>query len=86
MLTTEFIEKFEALKDKVVNINIKHVLYGNQTIKDCVLHPLLDGERIGFTIKEEDIYITMNELISASVSENEFIINSELMELYIKLS
>lgn len=86
MLTTKFIEQFKALKNVVADINIEHILYGNQTIKNCVLHPVLDGERIGFTINEEDIYITMDELISASVSDNVFIISSEVMDLYIKLS
>lgn len=85
VITTEFIEKFNALNNKCVDVCIKHILYGTQRIKRCVLHTLWNGERIGFTINEEDIYITMDELQNASINDNECIIKSEVMELYIML-
>ena len=83
--TKEFIEKFCALNNAVADVHIKHLLYGNQKIKRCILHPFVDGDRIGLSINEESVYITMDELLSVSVSINEYVIKSEVMELYIIL-
>ena len=85
IITTEFIEKFNALNNTVADVHIKHLLYGNQKIKRCILHPLMDGVCIGLNINEERIYITMDELLSVSINENEYVIRSEVMELYIIL-
>jgi len=84
-ITTEFMRKFNELNDKCADIQIKHVLYGSQKIKRCVLHPFVDGERIGLKINNEDIYITTEELMGVWVGNNQYIIKSELMELYINL-
>lgn len=84
-ITTEFIKKFNELNGKCADIKIKHALYGNQKIKKCVLHPFVDGERIGLNINGEDIYITTEELRGIGVGTNQYIIKSELMELYILL-
>ena len=83
VITTEFIEKFNELNDTVADVHIKHLLYGNQKIKRCVLHPFMDGDRIGFIINDEDVYITMDELQGVSIKDNECAIKSEVMELYI---
>jgi len=85
VITTEFIKKFNALNNTIANVNIKHILYGSQKIKGCVLHPFVDGGRIGLTINNEDVYITMDELLSVSINKNEYVITSEVMELYIVL-
>jgi len=77
--------KFNELNDKCADIQIKHVLYGSQKIKRCVLHPFVDGERIGLNINEEDIYITTEELRETRVGANQYVIKGELMELYISL-
>lgn len=82
-ITKEFIEKFNALSNTVADVYIKHLLYGNQKIKGCILHPIADGDRIGITINNEDVYITMDELQKVSIKDNECIIKSEVMELYI---
>ena len=84
-ITKEFIEKFYALENMVADVHIKHLLYGNQKIKRCILHPFMDGERIGININEEKVYITMDELLSVSVNDNEYVIKSEVMELHIIL-
>ena len=83
--TKEFIEKFNALKNMIANVDIKHILYGSQKIKKCVLHPVIDGERIGLKINGEDIYIKTEELRGVGWGNNQCIIKSELMELCIKL-
>jgi hypothetical protein len=85
IITKEFIEKFNALNNTVADVHIRHLLYGNQKIKRCILHPVVDGERIGLSINEENVYITMDELLSVSVNDNEYIIKSEVMELHIIL-
>lgn len=85
IITKEFIEKFHALNNKVADVYIQHLLYGNQKIKRCILHPFMDGDRIGLNINEEYVYITMDELLSASINNNECVIKSEVMELYIML-
>ena len=85
IITTEFIEKFNALNNIIADVCIKHILYGTQKIKKCVLHPFMDGGRIGLIINEEEIYITMDELCGVSIKNNEFTIKSEVMELYIML-
>lgn len=85
MFQTEFIKKFNGLDGTIADVYIKHSLYGNQKIKRCILHPLVDGGRIGLVINGEDIYIAMNELKGVWVGNNEYIIKSEVMELYIIL-
>lgn len=84
-ITTEFIEKFNGLNNTVADVYIKHLLYGNQKIKGCILHPFMGGDRIGLVINSEDIYITMDELQSVCINDVECVIKSEVMELYIKL-
>lgn len=69
----------------VAEIHIKHLLYGKQKIKRCVLHPFVDGDRIGITINDEDVYITMDELLEIGIKNNEYTIKSEVMELHILL-
>lgn len=86
IITKEFIEKFNALNNTIADVQIKHLLYGNQKIKKCILHPFADEERIGITINEEDIYITANELLSTNINNNVYVIKSEVMELRIILS
>lgn len=84
-ITKDFIERFMALNNKNANIQIKHLLYGNQKINKCVLRPILDEEHIGFLIEEEERYITMDELHYVRINDIECIIKSEVMELYINL-
>lgn len=85
IITKEFIEKFNALNNTVADVYIKHLLYGNQKIKRCILHPFVDGDCIGLVINNEDVYITADELHGASIKDHECVIKSEVMELYIIL-
>lgn len=84
-ITTEFMEKFNALNNVVADVYTKHLLYGNQKIKKCILHPFVDGDCIGLTINDENVYITMDELQAVSMSDTECTIKSKVMELYIML-
>ena len=80
----DFIEKFIVLNGKRVNIQIKHLLYGNQKLNRCVLHPFADEGRIGLVMDDgEEKYITMEELCEASIDNNGCCLKSEVMELYI---
>lgn len=85
-IVRDFIEKFKALDNQKANIKIKHLLYGNQKINQCVLHPFADEECIGLIMDDgEKKYITMEELCEVGINENECFIKSDIMELYIIL-
>jgi hypothetical protein len=79
----EFVEKFVVLDGRKANILIKHLLYGNQKLNRCVLHPFSDEERIGLLIEDEDRYITMDELCEVGIDDMGCYLRSEVMELYI---
>lgn len=85
VITTEFIENFNALKNTIADVDIKHILYGSQKIKKCVLHPFVGEDRIGLVINGEEIYVTMDELSGISLNNSRYIIASEVMELCINL-
>jgi hypothetical protein len=80
----DFIEKFIVLDGKRVNIQIKHLLYGNQKLNRCVLHPFADEGRIGLIMDDgEEKYITMDELCEVSIDNTRCCLKSDVMELYI---
>lgn len=80
----DFIEKFNALDGKRANVQIKHVLYGNQKLNRCVLHPFADEERIGLIMDDDEKkYIYMDELQEVSIDDAECYLKSDVMELYI---
>ena len=85
IVTKEFIEKFNALNNVIADVYTKHILYGSQKIKKCVLHPFMGEDRIGLIINEEEVYITMEEVSTVSIDDTECVIKSEVMELYINL-
>ena len=76
------IDRMKVLNGQMVCLYIKHILYGSQKIK-CALRLLWDGERIGFKINDEDIYITMDELCEVSIDDAKCILKSDVMELRI---
>ena len=84
-LTKEFTERFNSLNNIIADVYIKHILYGSQKIKQCVLHPFVGEDRIGLIVNEEDVYITMKELSYADIDDTKCILRSEVMELFIKL-
>ena len=81
----DFIEKFIVLNGRKVNVQIKHILYGNQKLNRCVLHPFVDEGRIGLIIEDEERYITMDELREVGIDDQGCFLKSEVMELYIIL-
>lgn len=83
IITTEFIEKFNALNNTVADVQIKHLLYGNQKIKRCILHPFVDGDCIGLIINEEKKYIMVNELRNAYFDNENCYMQSDVMEIFI---
>ena len=84
MLTRDFIEKFMALENKNANIQIMHLLYGNQKMNRCTLHPFMDEGRIGLIIEDEQRYITMDELREVSINESKCCLKSDVMEFCIQ--
>lgn len=81
----DFIEKFNVINNRNVNVCIKHILYGSQKINKCVLHPFADEERIGFVIDDQEIYVRMDELCDVYIDNEKCYIKSDVMELYIIL-
>lgn len=80
----DFIKKFNVLNNKKANVQIKHLLYGNQKLNRCVLHPFADEEHIGLIMDDgEKKYITMDELCEVYIDKEKCILKSEVMELYI---
>lgn len=79
----DFIENFNVLDNKRADVYIKHILYGQQKINKCVLHPLTDGGRIGLIINGEEKYITMDELCEVHIDTEKCCLKSDVMELYI---
>lgn len=84
-IVKDFVKKFIATEGQKANVCIKHILYGDQKINNCVLHPFVDEERIGLTINEEIIYITMDELSSLNLDNAKYVITSKVMELHISI-
>ena len=85
IITKEFIERFNKLNNIIADVYVKHILYGSQKIKKCVLHPFVGEDRIGLIINEEEVYITMEELLGVSINNTQCIVKSEVMELHINL-
>lgn len=82
----DFIEKFKMLNNHTANVQIKHLLYGNQKLNRCVLHPFADEERIGLIMEDgEEKYIMFDELCEVSINAEICRIKSDVMELYIIL-
>ena len=83
MLQKDFMGKFIALHNKKANVQIKHLLYGNQKMNRCVLCPFADGERVGLIIEGEEKYVTVDELLDVYINGEKCYVKSEVMELYI---
>lgn len=83
-ITRDFIEKFIALANKIADVQIKHMLYGNQKLNRCILRPFADDECIGLIMDDDEKkYIMWDELCDVSINEKECSIKSDVMELYI---
>ena len=85
IITAEFIEKFNVLDGKKVNVYIKHILYGLQKIRGCVPHILWDGERIGLIIDNEEKYIMTDELCEVYADYYGCYIKGNVMEIEVQL-
>lgn len=70
------------IKGKYVIIKTQHKLFGSQTIK-CALHLINDNERIGFSIKGQDIYINKCNIYNASISNGICQFEDDLMSIQI---
>lgn len=85
IITKEFIERFNALDNRKANVYIEHALYGSQKMRGCVPHTLLDGERIGFIIEEEERYVTMDELREVYADDNGCWLKGDVMEIRVNI-
>lgn len=77
---TSALNKIE--KEDVV-ISIFHKLYGDQKI-ECNFYPITDS-RIGFMIKEQDIYINRDEISYIHLKDNCICFADDLMKIKIEV-
>jgi hypothetical protein len=85
IITKEFIEKFNTLNDKKVDVYIEHILYGSQKVRGCVPQTFWDGERIGLIIEGEEKYITMDELREVCADDNGCRLKSDVIEIKVNM-
>ena len=57
----DLIEALKKIERNNVCVDITHKLYGDQNIK-CAFRLVNDGERLGFLVGEQEIYINKNEI------------------------
>lgn len=81
-LFSEFITNFY---NKTVRAYIFHKIYGNQSgvIRD--LKPFVAEDRVGFYINDREVFVYFDEIESAELNGNEFIINGTLQKMVVKL-
>ena len=75
-----------ALNHCKANVQIKHMLYGNQKLNRRILRPFVDGGCVGLIFDDEKKYITMDELSEVYIDSNKCVLRSAVMELYIDYS
>lgn len=68
-----------------VDIGISHKLYGNQKIR-CNLDYILDEERVGFRLNEEqEVFVYLKDLVGYGVEDGIYFADN-LMKIEIKLN
>lgn len=78
----ELIKVMHEVKGEDAIISIFHKLYGEQKLK-CVFNPIVD-ERIGFNIKNHDIYIEKDKIEKIYLG-NDIYFADDVMEIIIKI-
>lgn len=78
----ELIKAMHEAKGEDATISIFHKLYGEQKLK-CAFNPIVD-ERIGFNIKNHDIYIEKDKITEFNLGDNIYF-TDDIMEIIIKI-
>lgn len=78
----ELIKAMHEVKGEDAIISIFHKLYGEQKLK-CVFDPIID-ERIGFNVKNHDIYIEKDKIEKIDLG-NDIYFADDVMEIIIKI-
>ena len=79
----DIIEVLKKIEKKNVYINITHSLYGDQNIK-CAFQLLNDGERLGFLVGEQEIYINKDAICDIGIKGNLVYFADEVMCIKIR--
>ena len=77
----ELIKAMESIKGDGAEISIVHKLYGDKKLK-CIFYPII-GEKIGFNIKGQELYINRDE-INKICLEDSICFADDVMEIHIK--
>lgn len=78
----ELIKAMQGVKMEDAEICIFHKLYGEQKLR-CEFFPIVD-DRIGFTIKGQDIYIEKDKINKIQLGK-EIYFSDDVMEIMIKI-
>lgn len=78
----ELIKVMQGVKKEDAEICIFHKLYGEQKLR-CEFFPIVD-DRIGFTIKGQDIYIEKDKINKIQLGK-EICFSDDVMEIMIKI-
>lgn len=73
----ELIKTLKSINGSNVSIYITDKLYGDQSLK-CAFHLLNDEERLGFVIREQEIYINKNAIKNIGEQDNLFYFADEI--------
>lgn len=77
------IQLLENINGRNVWIYVTNKLYGDQKIK-CALRLINDKERLGFSIKGQEIYINKKEICDFKVQEKKYYFANEIMSIEIR--
>jgi hypothetical protein len=77
----ELIKAMESIKGDGAEISIVHKLYGDQKLR-CEFMPIV-GEKIGFNIKRQEIYINRDEINKICLADS-ICFADDVMEINIK--
>lgn len=79
----KFIEQLNGINGQNVKIEIKHKLYGDQTIEYdlCVLN---DKGRLGFHINGQEIYLNKRDILDYGITKGVYFWADKIMRLEIQ--
>lgn len=78
-----FIEVWRTLEGANVKIDLQHRIFGSQQVFIENLHIIEDDNRIGVRVKDQEIYLKKEEIISTEICDNKYIILSKNMKIVV---
>ena len=78
-----FIEVWRTLEGATVTVYLEHRIFGSQQIFIENLHIIEDDNRIGVRVKDQEIYLNKEEIISTEICDNMYIVLSKNMKIVV---